>query len=173
MSEPNDLTELAGASEADTQSAFAWATEEFEEESPDGWLTAGRITGVAVGLAVALVGGVVAVGVLKLRHHEPAATIASVTPSPLASPSATMTTMPVPPPHTVAIAIPTADMGVYDAQFIRVMQNAGWTQDDPSFLATRARQMCSVMHQGIATPELLEQKLVEKSQLSMDARRSS
>lgn len=175
-----DPTELAGVAELHTESIAAWSCADDAEDYPltGSWddperrLTPKRITALAVGGSLLAVVAAVSVWMLHDRPSaapEPVPSRVTAAPAPSSPPTMTTVTAQPTPQQTVAIQIPTADMGVYDAQFIRVLQNAGWVQDDPSFLATRAHQFCAVLHQGLGSPELMEQKLVEKSHLSMDA----
>lgn len=111
MNEHAEPTEMAGAAEAETEMAYAWALDyDDPDEFPTQRLTPRRITslGLAASLVTIAVAGGVAFGVL--RQPEPAPAPVSVVetttkPAPPAPPpvTATVTVLPPPPPVTVTV----------------------------------------------------------------------
>jgi Protein of unknown function (DUF732) len=169
--EPGALTELAGATEADTELAYAWA-EDWPEDEPTRRLTPRRITalGLAASLAIIAVAAVVVFQVIVDAKHN--ATIGHPFLDGEAKSSISGTYIEPPPPPapvtvTVHSSVPTGfvprppepepieltpDFSALDDQFVERLRANNWTVWDPVTMATQAHTACSSLRGG-GTPE--------------------
>lgn len=103
MDDSADPTELAGAAEAETQSAYAWALDEAEDY-PTQRITPRRITSVAIAASLVAIAGAGVIAYVHLRGRP--------APAPVAAPTTTTTTttpvaapQPSQPPVTVTTVV--------------------------------------------------------------------
>lgn len=153
--EPSDPTELAGAADAETQSAYAWSADEDYPatgswEDPERRWTPRRITILGVTAALAAVGGAAALGFSLLRSHEQVVKVF------VATETATATTVVVTtPPPTVTVRPPASTIVKtvapavdYDQVFLASMRENGWAVFDTPVFLSRAHVTCNVLRQG-------------------------
>lgn len=189
---PGAETELA-PSASETEAHTAWALDEGPEWKPPFW-TAGRITAVAVAIAVLAVVIVAGLAGYHLRESVPVAAPATTATTAPATTSATTTRPPppaderkgwgipagkVPPPtKTVTVEVaprplplpvrePIVDMSAFDGQFIRNMLAQGWQIWNPDQSVDTARLACSMLHNG-APFEYVANHLATQSQAKIE-----
>lgn len=116
-------TELAGAAEAETQSAYAWSLDDPVEDYPTQRLTPRRITVAATVVSLAVITGAAAVAVMHLRKNDPAPAPAA---APATSTAVTVTTV-VAVPAPAALPAPPAPQHSEPAGLVSLPARAGST----------------------------------------------
>lgn len=143
MTEPQDPTEWADISAAETQSAYAWALDD-EPDEPPRRLTPRRITAIAVGVSAAIVAisGALAYRHLHVKQPAPVASPAPTVPSanpPTPTPPATAPQTPLP-PTTEKNNLPDGD-----TEFVAKMRDFGVpvNDKDPEWTVMLAHAVCA------------------------------
>lgn len=168
---PGAQTELAPSSSA-TEMHTAWALDDGPEWTP--FWTAGRITGLAVVGAVALIAGAVVVGVVKLRHDDeglpaaPTSTVALIAPP--VPPAVTVTTVVVqqPPPtvpttaKTVRPAVATYWTASMDQALLYNLEAKGWRITNPALIISKARGACTAIdEEHLSVNQMIDRLVAE------------
>jgi len=174
FAESSEPTELAGVAEAQTESAYAWALDDGEEDEPERqWPF--LVTAIAVGLSMSLA---TIAGVLAYRHFEterstaaavstPAITT-TVSPLPVAAPApppppppVTVTTVVVQePPRTVIQQAPAGQLPPpalvegYDQQLYNTLQSRGILIPSREMMARDAHLVCARLQQGQSVSQI-------------------
>lgn len=189
-------TEVAGAADAETQSAYAWglADDETFDEVPGRW-TPGRITALAVACSVALVITAAAVAYLHLRKGEsevqtPITPTSIVVAAPV--PPVTVTTVVVQqPPKTVTRQAPVPgwirpgpdpsqiapqgrpvapevlpDLIPYNSQFLVALRAHDWVILNETFILQRGHSVCSMLRDGESRDVISRKLMGVESQLT-------
>lgn len=156
---------MAGVAEADTQSAYAWALDDEDEEPLRRWPFWATAAAVGVSLSLVTVAAVLGFRYATSEAPAPAALSAPVTTTqPMPTPKAAPPPAPPPPPVTVTtvvvqstVQVPQAPpppqqsqptMQDADWNYIARMQGYGWLVQDPQLMAQHGREVCKMLHGG-------------------------
>lgn len=185
MGEELELTELAGAADADTENVRAWSLYPDDEPGPARWWPVSVAVGLAVAGLVAVTAAVVWVAMRDEGSPEKAAPSSSLVPAtqpkvvaapppppvaPVTTPpptvSTTVSTVTVPPSTiTKPAGLPADQVVFYDRQFLAKLQADGWTITSPQAMTKNAHIVCAELQQG-QTVEVVNGQLMDKAGMS-------
>jgi hypothetical protein len=161
-------TELAPSENA-TESVYAWGLADYDE-APTTRFTAGRITGAAVAVSVAVIAAAGLLAWQHLRQDTPTPVMVTATMTTTNAPVAITPTrgwLPSPtwhPPTTVTAPsgqIPPDMMAALDRRFIQALLEKGWTLPNPDITVARAHQVCVEFQQHATMADIKARLAVE------------
>lgn len=159
-------TEMAGAADANTQSAYAWGLADDDYDAVPRRFTPARITALAVAASTALIATAAVIGYLHLRSREAIGPASTAAPEPItavitppAPPPVTITTVVVhdpppqgtkstPTPAPVRVTRPVWSNDYYDQQFLAKLEANGWAIWSPPTLTGWGHEVCSSLRAG-------------------------